>query len=145
MTHQTGITKGWYRFFPSGGNTSGRRGNKKKYLKKLIDHYPDDWKIRLILDNHSAHRSKETMKFLDTVPGKFEFVFTPTHGSWLNMIEMFFSKITRSFLRHIRVESKAELKQRIYQGIEEINQEPVVFKWKYKIEEEEIETIQMSS
>ncbi|MFA5453508.1 MAG: hypothetical protein WC248_08040, partial [Candidatus Methanomethylophilaceae archaeon] len=75
----------------------------------------------------------------------FEFVFTPTHGSWLNMIEMFFSKITRSFLRHIRVESKAELKQRIYQGIEEINQEPVVFKWKYKIEEEEIEKIQMSS
>jgi hypothetical protein len=61
------------------------------------------------------------------------------------MIEMFFSKITRSFLRHIRVESKAELKQRIYQGIEEINQEPVVFKWKYKIEEEEIEKIQMSS
>ena len=116
-----------------------------KYLKKLIDHYPEDWKIRLILDNHSAHRSKETMKFLDTVPGKFEFVFTPTHGSWLNMIEMFFSKIARSFLRHIRVESKAELKQRIYQGIEEINQEPVVFKWKYKIEEEEIETIQMSS
>jgi len=85
------------------------------------------------------------MKFLDTVPGKFEFVFTPTHGSWLNMIEMFFSKIARSFLRHIRVESKAELKQRIYQGIEEINQEPVVFKWKYKIEEEEIETTQMSS
>lgn len=115
-----------------------------KFLKKLIDYYPDDWKIRLILDNHSAHRSKETMKFLDTVPGKFEFVFTPTHGSWLNMIEMFFSKITRSFLRHMRVESKAELKQRIYQGIEEINQEPVVFKWKYKIEEEEIETIQMS-
>jgi transposase len=115
-----------------------------KYLKKLIDHYPDDWKIRIILDNHSAHRSKETMKFLETVPGKFEFVFTPTHGSWLNMIEMFFSKITRSFLRHMRVESKAELKQRIYQGIEEINQEPVVFKWKYKIEEEEIDTIQMS-
>ncbi len=116
-----------------------------KFLKKLIDHYPEDWKIRLILDNHSAHRSKETMKFLETVPGKFEFVFTPTHGSWLNMIEMFFSKITRSFLRHMRVESKAELKQRIYQGIEEINQEPVVFKWKYKIEEEKIETIQMSS
>jgi transposase len=115
-----------------------------KYLKKLIDHYPKDWKIRLILDNHSAHRSKETMRFLDTVPGKFEFVFTPTHGSWLNMIEMFFSKIARSFLRHIRVESKAELKQRIYQGIEEINQEPVVFRWKYKIEEDEIETAQMS-
>jgi len=111
-----------------------------KYLKKLIDHYPPDWKIRIILDNHSAHRSKETMRFLETVAGKFEFVFTPTHGSWLNMIEMFFSKIARSFLRHIRVDSIEELKQRIYQGIEEINQDPVVFKWRYKMEEGKIET-----
>lgn len=116
-----------------------------KYLKKLAGHYPEDWKIRVILDNHSSHRSKETMKFLESVPGKFEFVFTPTHGSWLNMIEMFFSKISRSFLRQIRVESKDELKQRIYQGIEEINQEPVVFKWKYKMEEEKIETTEMST
>lgn len=116
-----------------------------KYLKKLAGHYPEDWKIRIILDNHSSHRSKETMKFLESVPGKFEFVFTPTHGSWLNMIEMFFSKISRSFLRQIRVESKDELKQRIYQGIEEINQEPVVFKWKYKMEEEKIETTEMST
>ncbi len=116
-----------------------------KYLKQLIEVYPPDWKIRIILDNHSSHRSKETMKFLETVPNKFEFVFTPTHGSWLNMIEMFFSKIARTFLRHIRVDSKEELIQRIYQGIEEMNKEPVVFKWKYKIEEEKIETTQMSS
>jgi transposase len=116
-----------------------------KYLKKLAAHYPEDWKIRIILDNHSSHRSKETMKFLESVPGKFEFVFTPTHGSWLNMIEMFFSKIARSFLRQIRVESIDELKQRIYHGIEQINQEPVVFKWKYKIQEGKVETAEMST
>lgn len=116
-----------------------------KYLRKLAGHYPEDWKIRIILDNHSSHRSKETMKFLESMPGKFEFVFTPTHGSWLNMIEMFFSKISRSFLRQIRVESKDELKQRIYQGIEQINQEPVVFKWKYKIQEEKVETAELST
>ena len=116
-----------------------------KYLQKLIDHYPPDWKIRIILDNHSAHRSKETLRFLNTVPNKFEFVFTPTHGSWLNMIETFFSKIARTFLRHIRVESKAELKQRIYQGIDEMNQEPVVFQWKYKLEDNKIETVEMST
>lgn len=116
-----------------------------KYLQKLIDHYPADWKIRVILDNHSSHRSKETMKFLESVPGKFEFIFTPTHGSWLNMIEMFFSKISRSFLRQIRVDSKAELKQRIYQGIHALNEEPVVFKWKYKMEEEKVETIDLST
>jgi len=101
--------------------------------------YREDWRIRVILDNHSAHTTKETMNFLKTVPGKFEFVFTPKHGSWLNMIEMFFSKIARGFLKHIRVESKAELKDRIYQGIEEINKEPVVFKWKYKMDEIKIE------
>lgn len=39
------------------------------------------------------------------------------HGSWLNLIEMFFSKIARSFLRYIRVQSKEELVERIYQGI----------------------------
>ena len=104
-------------------------------LKELDNQYPDDWRIRIVLDNHSSHISKETRAFLKTVPDRFEFVFTPKHGSWLNMIEMFFSKITRSFLRHIRVDSKEELIERIYKGIAEINQEPVVFRWKYKMDE----------
>ena len=106
-----------------------------EFLKELDKQYPKDWKIRVVLDNHSSHISKETRNFLKTIPDRFEFVFTPKHGSWLNMIEMFFSKITRSFLRHIRVDSKEELIERIYKGIEEINQEPVIFRWKYKMEE----------
>ena len=106
-----------------------------EFLTEIDKEYPEDWKIRLILDNHSSHVSKETKAWLITKPGRFEFVFTPKHGSWLNMIEMFFSKIARSFLRHIRVDSKQELIDRIYQGIHAINEEPVVFKWKYKMEE----------
>jgi transposase len=106
-----------------------------EFLDKLDDSYPKDWKIRLILDNHSAHISKETQAYLNKKPGRFEFVFTPKHGSWLNLIEVFFSKIARSLLRYIRVRSKAELVERIYQGIEEINQEPVVFRWRYKMDE----------
>ena len=105
------------------------------FLKKMDKQYPEDWKIRVILDNHSAHISKETRAYLKTMPGRFEFIFTPKHGSWLNMIEMFFSKIARGFLRQIRVETKDKLKDRIYQGIEEINQEPVIFRWKYKLDE----------
>jgi len=108
-----------------------------EFLTEVDKKYPADWKIRLILDNHSAHVSKETTTWLLSKPGRFEFVFTPKHGSWLNMIEMFFSKIARSFLRNIRVENKQELMDRIYMGIEEINQEPVVFRWKYKMEEKE--------
>jgi len=106
-----------------------------EFLTELDNSYPKTWKIRLVLDNHSAHTSKETMKYLKTNPDRFEFVFTPKHGSWLNMIEIFFSKIARSFLRHIRVCTKDELVERIYRGISQINEEPVISKWRYKINE----------
>jgi transposase len=92
-------------------------------------------KIRIILDNHSAHISKETRKYLATIPNRFEFVFTPTHGSWLNIIETFFSKMTRQFLRGIRVNSKEELIQRLLKYLDEVNEMPLVFKWKYKLDE----------
>lgn len=105
------------------------------YLKKIDAEYKKDYKIRIILDNHSAHISKETRAFLKTLPNRFDFVFTPKHGSWLNLIECFFSKMARTFLRHIRVSSKDELKKRIELYLEEVNKEPVVFKWKYKMDE----------
>ena len=98
-------------------------------LKQLDAHYPTEAIIRVVLDNHSAHISKETMAYLSERPGRFEYVHTPKHGSWLNLIECAFSKMARTFLRHIRVNSKQELKQRILKGIEEINAAPVVFRW----------------
>lgn len=99
-------------------------------LKEMDQCYPKDCTIRVILDNHSAHISKETMAYLSTKPTRFIYVHTPKHGSWLNLIETFFSKISRTFLKHIRVESKQELKERILKGIAEINAEPVVHRWK---------------
>ena len=106
-----------------------------EFLQILNGKYPEGEIIRLILDNHSAHTSKETRAFLSTMSGRFEFVFTPTHGSWLNMVESFFSKMTRQMLRGIRVSSKQELAERIYQYFDDINEEPVVFRWKYKMDE----------
>ena len=98
-------------------------------LKQLDAHYPADAIIRGVLDNHSAHISKETMTYLGSRPGRFEYVHTPKQGSWLNLIECAFSKMARTFLRHIRVTSKDDLKQRILKGIAEINASPVVFRW----------------
>jgi len=106
-----------------------------EFLDLLDKSYPDDWKIRLVLDNHSSHISRETQAWLRSKPERFEFIFTPKHDSWLNLIEVFFSKMARSLLRHIRVQSKDELVERIYRGIEEFNKEPVVFRWKYKMDE----------
>lgn len=106
-----------------------------EFLKKLDDKYPKADRIRLILDNLKVHSSDETRKYLATVPGRFEFVFTPKHGSWLNLIEGFFSKLTRQMLKGIRVKTKDELVQRIYKYFDEANEEPVVYHWKYKLEE----------
>jgi transposase len=106
-----------------------------EFLSLLDSHYKPDWKVRVLLDNHTAHISKETMAWLKKHSGRFEFVFTPKHGSWLNLVEMFFSKMARSFLRHIRVKSKDELKKRIEQYLVEVNADPVVFRWKYKLDE----------
>jgi len=106
-------------------------------LLKLLDAaYPANTAIKLILDNHSAHISKETTAWLATRPaGRFEFTFTPKHGSWLNLIEGFFSKFARSVLRHIRVTSKHELKERIMAGIANVNRHPVIHTWSYTLAE----------
>jgi transposase len=106
-----------------------------RFLNMLDERYATADKIRVVLDNHSAHISKETMRYLDSKPTRFEFVFTPKHGSWLNIIEGFFSKFTRVFLKNIRVTSKQELKNRILQYISEVNENPVIIKWKHKMDE----------
>ncbi len=115
-----------------------------EFLQLLDSIYPEGDKIRLILDNLKVHASEETRKYLATVPGRFEFVFTPKHGSWLNLIEGFFSKLTRQSLIGIRVKTKEELAERIYQYFEEINADPVVYHWRYKLDEidpnEKVET-----
>jgi len=107
-----------------------------EFLKLLDAAYPASTAIKLILDNHSAHISKETRSWLAARPtGRFEFTFTPVHGSWLNLIEGFFSKFARSVLRHIRVASKQELRERIMAGIEDVNRHPVIHTWSYRLAE----------
>ncbi len=106
-----------------------------EFLKLLDDKYQKGDKIRIVLDNLKVHTSEATRKYLATVPGRFEFVFSPKHGSWLNMVEGFFSKMTRQMLKGIRVKSKEELTNRIYNYFAEINEEPIVFHWKYNLDD----------
>ena len=106
-----------------------------EFLKLLDDKYQKGDKIRIVLDNLKVHTSEATRKYLATVPGRFEFVFSPKHGSWLNMVEGFFSKMTRQMLKGIRVKSKEEFTNRIYNYFAEINEEPIVFHWKYNLDD----------
>jgi transposase len=118
------------------GHVTGRverRHRSREFIALLRDldaYYPQHCTLRLVLDNHSAHLSKETLVYLATRPNRFKYVLTPTHGSWLNLAETLFGKMARTFLRHIRVHSWEELRDRILKGITEINSCPVVHRWK---------------
>ena len=109
------------------------RHRSREFIALLDDldrYYPPECTIRVVLDNHSAHISKETRSYLATRPNRFVYVHTPKHGSWLNLAETLFGKMARTFLRHIRVTSIEELADRIRKGIAEINAAPVVHRWK---------------
>ncbi len=105
------------------------------FLSKLDAYYPKRSVIQIILDNHSVHTSKETRAYLKEHAGRFEFIFTPKHASWLNLIEVFFSKLQRCFLKHMRVKSKEELIQRLVEYVDNLNKEPVLYRWKYKMDD----------
>ena len=118
------------------------------FTEKIIEAYPEAEKIILVEDNLSTHKAaswysafppEKAKRLMDRV----EFVYTPKHGSWLNMIESFFSKLTKQMLRGIRVNSKEELRDRIYQYFDEINQEPVVYHWTYKLDE--VDDVELSN
>lgn len=113
------------------------------FLKKLDEKYPKGDTIRLVLDNLKVHTSEKVKQYISTLTeGRFEFVFTPKHASWLNLVEGFFSKMTKQMLKGIRVKSKEELKDRIYKYFDEINEEPVVFHWKWNLDEiDPLETV----
>ena len=106
-----------------------------QFLKKLDEKYPEGDKIRLVLDNLRVHSSAEVQAYLTKVPDRFEFVFTPKHASWLNLVESFFSKMTKQMLKGIRVKSKEELYNRIYKYFDEINETPVVYHWTWNLDD----------
>ena len=85
--------------------------------------------------DYSAHTSKETREYLTVMPGRFEFVITLIHGSWMNIVEGFFSKLTRQILREIRVADKEERIERLYKYFAEINDSPIGCHWKYHMSE----------
>ena len=67
-----------------------------EFLKLADAHYPAGTRIRIVLDSHSAHISRPTHSFLARLPNRFEFIFTPKHGSRLNLIESFFGKMAKT-------------------------------------------------
>lgn len=86
-------------------------------------------------DLHCVGQSFDPHVERDTRKDRFQFIFTPKHASWLNLIEVFFSKMARQSLRGLRVNSKEALRDHIAKWIEETNVDPVPFRWRWKLDE----------
>jgi transposase len=87
-------------------------------------------KIHLIMDNGSSHTSKQTKQWLAEHP-RFTVTYTPTHASWLNMVELFFSILTRRMLRRGDFTSRQDLIDKILNFISTYNQTAKPFRWTY--------------
>ena len=87
-----------------------RRNNSEtfiRFLRRLLQAYPDK-ALYVVLDNGSSHRSKKTLAWV-AKKKRLHLKFTPTHGSWLNQIEIWFGILTRKMVRRGIFKSREEL------------------------------------
>ncbi|MCR4667308.1 MAG: transposase [Desulfovibrio sp.] len=91
--------------------------------------------IRIILDKYLAHTSKAVLAYLAGKISRFQFAFTPALSSWLNLVERFFGKMASQCLNKPRVKSKEERIVIITRLMDDANNAPVIYYWKWNLED----------
>jgi transposase len=109
---------------------SSRSANFVAFLADLDAAVPVDQAVHVIADNLSAHKTPAVREFLAAHP-RITLHHTPTHASWLNQVELFFSILTRGLLRHGEFDSLDDLGARIVTFIQDYNQHAKPFRWTY--------------
>ena len=100
------------------------------FLSDLVANQPRGKEIHVIADNLSAHKSQPVKNFLEA-HRKVHLHFTPTYSSWLNQVELWFSKIERDVIARGVFTSLPDLKRKLMRYIRQYNQAPKTVKWKY--------------
>lgn len=90
------------------------------FLEKVRNEYPGK-KLTIVLDNLSSHKTENVKEWLEKQRGEVEFVFTPTHASWLNQIELWFKELNQKCLKRLSVETLEELQNKIARFIDTYN------------------------
>jgi len=109
---------------------SSRSENFVDFLADLDRQTPAGLELYCIVDNLSAHFTAKVEAFLDKRPRIF-LHNTPTHASWLNQVELFFSIIERRLLRNGEFNSVDDLAARIISFINDYNRRAAPFRWTY--------------
>lgn len=86
--------------------------------------------IHVVLDNLSAHKTKDVERFLESHPG-VRLHFTPTYSSWLNQVELWFAKIQRDVIARGVFTSVADLGRKLRRYIRQYSKSATPFRWTY--------------
>ena len=104
-----------------------RREEFLAFMNEVVAEYPDQ-EIHVVLDNLSTHKPKHDL-WLAAHPN-VQFHFTPTHASWLNQVEVWFSILSRQALQHSSFRSPREVRDRIDAFIQSYNKVASPFRWR---------------
>lgn len=133
--HRHGVTTLFAALEVASGKIIGRcmdRHRHHEYLKflRVLDRRCQKGKVlHLIVDNVSSHKTKSVQEFLQSKPKRFVVHYTPTHASWLNMIERWFAEITTKRIRRESWDSVRSLKQAIMEYVRMWNRDGRKFVW----------------
>lgn len=100
----------------------------KRFLVEIDSAVPEKLDVHIVLDNLATHKTPLIKSWLSKRP-RFHLHFTPTHASWLNMVERFFGLLTDHALRRGSHSSVGQLRQAIHDYLDAHNDEPMPFKW----------------
>jgi transposase len=100
-------------------------------LAELVAGVPRGQAVHIIVDNLSAHKTKKVAAFLEANP-HVHLHYTPTYSSWLNQIEIWFSKIQRDLIARGIFTSKSDLHRKIMRYIRHYNKSATPFRWTYR-------------
>lgn len=103
-----------------------RRREFLDFMNGIVAQYPDT-ELHVVLDNFTTHKPKHD-RWLARHP-HVHFHYTPTHASWLNQIEVWFSILTRAVLLHLSATDPRQVCRAIDKFTEARNEQPVPFEW----------------
>jgi transposase len=101
-----------------------------RFLQEVVSSRPAAQEIHIILDNLSAHKTKLVSSFLED-HSDVHLHFTPTYSSWLNQVEIWFTRIEREVISHGVFSSVSDLARKLLRFTRAYSAHAKPFKWKY--------------
>lgn len=100
----------------------------RKFLDQIDTHVPSELDVHIIMDNYGTHKTEIIRRWFAKRP-RFHVHFTPTYGSWLNLIERWFAELTTKQIRRGAHRSVSELERAIWEFIDASHDDPKPFVW----------------